>query len=141
MDEEIAQFYDSVNKMAVLLVIFSCIAIGIGCLGLYGLISFMAAQKEKEIGIRKVLGATISQIMGIFSKEFTVLVVIAFLIAAPLSGFVMDKWLQNFAYHVSMGWTMFVSGIIITMIIAFITIAYKSLRAAVANPIDALRRE
>ncbi len=101
----------------------------------------MAAQKEKEIGIRKVLGATTQQIMFIFSREFVILIVIAFFIAAPLSGYVMKLWLQNFAYRIPLGWTMFAAGIITTLLIAFITVSYRSLRAAIANPADALRRE
>ena len=141
LDEAIAQFYDGVGKMSTLLIIFSCIAIFIGCLGLYGLISFIATQKEKEIGIRKVLGATTSQIMVIFSKEFIVLIIIAFIIAAPLAGYVMNQWLQNFAYRIPLGWVMFVTGIGTTLVIAFLTISYRSLRAAMANPIEALRSE
>jgi ABC-type antimicrobial peptide transport system permease subunit len=127
--------------MSVLLIIFSSLAVGIGCLGLYGLISFIAAQKEKEIGVRKVLGATTQQIMSIFSREFTTMVIIAFVLAAPLSAYVMSLWLENFAYRVPLGWTMFASGIIVTMVIAFLTIGYKSLRAAAANPVEALRSE
>jgi ABC-type antimicrobial peptide transport system permease subunit len=141
LDEEIAQFYDGMERMSMLLIIFSGIAILIGCLGLYGLITFIATQKEKEIGIRKVLGATTQQIMVIFSKEFIVLIVIAFLIAAPLSGYVMDQWLQNYTYRVPLGGMIFVTGISTTLAIAFITIGYRSLRAATANPINALRSE
>jgi hypothetical protein len=141
LDEEIAQFYDGVGRMTTLLSIFSCMAIFIGCLGLYGLISFIATQKEKEIGIRKVLGATAQQIMVIFSKEFVGLIIIAFIIAAPLSGYVMNQWLHNFAYRVPLEWMMFMYGILTTLIIAFITVGYRSLRAATANPIDALRSE
>jgi ABC-type antimicrobial peptide transport system permease subunit len=123
------------------LIIFSCIAIGIGCLGLYGLISFIATQKEKEIGIRKVLGATTSQIMVIFSREFVGMILIAFFIAAPLAGWVMNKWLQNYEYRISMEWTMFIWGILATFIIALITVGYRSLRASTTNPIDSLRSE
>jgi ABC-type antimicrobial peptide transport system permease subunit len=123
------------------LIIFSCIAIGIGCLGLYGLISFIATQKEKEIGIRKVLGATTSQIMVIFSREFVGMILIAFFIAAPLAGWIMNKWLQNYEYRISMEWTMFIWGILATFIIALITVGYRSLRASTTNPIDSLRSE
>jgi ABC-type antimicrobial peptide transport system permease subunit len=141
LDEQIAQFYEGVEKMSILLIIFSCIAIGIGCLGLYGLISFIATQKEKEIGIRKVLGATTSQIMVIFSREFVGMILIAFFIAAPLAGWVMNKWLQNYEYRISMEWTMFIWGILTTFIIALITVGYRSLRASTTNPIDSLRSE
>lgn len=141
LDEEIAQFYEDTRKMSVLLIVFSSIAIFISCLGLYGLISYIATQKEKEIGVRKVLGATSRQIMMIFSREFTALIVIAFLVAAPLSGYIMGQWLQNFAYHIPLGWNMFVAGILVTMAIALVTVGYRSLRASTANPVDALRNE
>lgn len=141
LDEEIAQFYEDEHRMSVLLVIFSSIAIFIGCLGLYGLISYIATQKEKEIGVRKVLGATTRQIMMIFSREFSVLILIAFAVAAPLSGYVMSAWLQNFAYRIPLGWTMFAAGIAVTMAIALITVGYRSVRASMANPVDALRNE
>lgn len=141
LDQEIAEFYDDTKKMSVLLIIFAGIAILIGCLGLYGLISFMANAKEKEIGVRKVLGATATHIMGIFSKEFVVLIFVAFVIASPLAGYVMDKWLQNFAYRIPLHWLMFVAGILTSIIIAFIAVGYKSLRAARTNPVDVLRME
>lgn len=141
LDESIASFYEDTQKMSVLLILFSVIAIIIGCLGLYGLIAFMANQKQKEIGVRKVLGATTAQIMAIFSKEFTVLVFIAFLLASPLAGFIMNKWLENFAYRISLGWPMFIAGITTTLVIAFVTVGYRSLRAARTNPADVLRSE
>lgn len=141
LDADIASFYEDTQKMSVLLLLFSCIAIVIGCLGLYGLISFMANQKEKEIGVRKVLGATTGQIMTIFSKEFIVLIVIAFVLASPLAGYVMNKWLENFAYHISLQWTMFFAGIAVTLIIAFMAVGYRSLRAARTNPVNVLRSE
>ena len=141
LDEEIAEFYEGTRKMSVLLIVFSSIAILISCLGLYGLISYIATQKEKEIGVRKVLGATTRQIMLIFSKEFTLLIIIAFLVAAPLAGYIMSQWLENFAYRVPLGWTMFAAGIAATLAIALVTVGYRSLRAAVANPVDALRNE
>ncbi|HLT72389.1 MAG TPA: FtsX-like permease family protein, partial [Cyclobacteriaceae bacterium] len=141
LDEEIAEFYDGTRKMSVLLILFSSIAIFIGCLGLYGLISYIATQKEKEIGVRKVLGATTGQIMMIFSKEFTVLIVVAFLVAAPLSGYVMGQWLQNFAYSIPLDWSMFAVGIGITLAIALIAVGYRSILAASADPVKALRNE
>jgi putative ABC transport system permease protein len=141
LDQDIAEFYDGTKKMSVLLILFSAIAIFIGCLGLYGLISFMAAAKEKEIGVRKVLGATTVQILGIFSGEFVKLILIAFLIASPLAGYVMNKWLQGFVYHIPLDWLMFIAGILCTLFIAFITVGYKSLQAARTNPADVLRTE
>ncbi|MEZ4946095.1 MAG: ABC transporter permease [Cyclobacteriaceae bacterium] len=141
MDEEIREFYETEQKMSTLLVIFSVIAITIGCLGLYGLISFMANEKEKEIGVRKVLGASIGNILFIFSREFIVLIVIAFLMAAPLAAYVMGNWLDNFAYRIPLTGLMFVTGIVVTFIIAFVTVGFRSVRAALANPISALRNE
>lgn len=141
LDDEIAEFYDGTRKMSVLLMVFSSIAIFIGCLGLYGLISYIATQREKEIGVRKVLGATTGQIMLIFSKEFTVLIIVAFLIAAPLSGYIMSQWLQNFAYRIPLGWTMFAAGIGVTLAVALITVGYRSILASSANPVNALRNE
>jgi len=141
LDEEIAEFYDGTRKMSVLLIMFSSIAIFIGCLGLYGLISYIATQKEKEIGVRKVLGATTGQIMMIFSREFTVLIVVAFVVAAPLSGYIMSQWLQNFAYSIPLDWTMFAAGIGVTLAIALIAVGYRSILAASANPVKALRNE
>lgn len=141
LDEGIAHFYDDTKKMSVLLIVFSFIAIVIGCLGLYGLVSFMANAKEKEIGVRKVLGATTLQIMGIFSKEFVGLIIFAFVIASPAAAYVMDQWLQNFAYRIPLTWIMFTAGIGATLTIVFITVGYRSLKAARINPADVLRTE
>lgn len=141
LDRQIAEFYESEQRMSVLLIVFSSIAITIGCLGLYGLVSFMANEKEKEIGVRKVLGATPIDIMYIFSKEFIVLIVVAFAIASPLAGYVMNQWLDNFAYRVPLSSTMFVTGIAITFLIAFVTVSYRSIRASLSNPVEALRNE
>lgn len=141
LDRQIAEFYESEQRMSTLLVIFSSIAITIGCLGLYGLISFMANEKEKEIGVRKVLGATPIDILYTFSKEFIVLIVVAFAIASPVAGYVMNQWLNNFAYRVPLSTTMFVTGIAITFLIALMTVGYRSLRASLSNPVEALRNE
>ncbi len=141
MDEEIKEFYETEQKMSTLLVIFSGIAITIGCLGLYGLISFMANEKEKEIGVRKVLGASVGNILFIFSKEFIVLIVVAFMVAAPLAAYVMGNWLDNFAYRISLNGLMFATGIAVTFLIAFMTVGFRSVKAALANPINALRNE
>lgn len=141
VDRQIAEFYENEQRMSVLLMIFSGIAITIGCLGLYGLISFMANEKEKEIGVRKVLGASIGNIFYIFSREFIVLVVVAFAIAAPLAGYIMDQWLGNFAYRVPLSTIMFAAGLFTTTAIAFLTVGYRSMRAALVNPVEALRNE
>lgn len=141
LDDHIATFYTQEQKVYTAFKLFSGIAILIGCLGLYGLIMFAASQRTKEIGIRKVLGAPIASIVGLFSKEFVLLIAIAFLIAAPLGYFMMNNWLNNYAYHITIGpWT-FVLAIIASMIIAGITIAYQTIKAALVNPIKSLRSE
>ncbi len=141
LDEHIAGFYTQEQKVYTAFKLFSGIAILIGCLGLYGLIMFAAAQRTKEIGIRKVLGAPIASIVGLFSKEFVLLICIAFLIAAPLGYYMMSNWLNNYAYHITIGpWT-FVVSIIASMIIAGITIAYQTVKAALVNPVKSLRSE
>lgn len=141
LDESLSKFYDRERKLSTLLIIFASIAILIGCLGLYGLISYMANEKEKEIGVRKVLGASSGQIMFIFSKELLILVLVSFVIASPIAGYVMNGWLQNFAYHIDLNWSMFGAGIIVTLIIAFATVGYRTLKAANTNPVNTLRSE
>ncbi len=141
LDEHIATFYTQEQRVYTAFKLFSSIAILIGCLGLYGLIMFAASQRTREIGIRKVLGAPIASIVGLFSKEFVILITIAFLIAAPLGYYMMNNWLNNYAYHITIGpWT-FVLAIIASMIIAGITIAYQTIKAALVNPVKSLRSE
>jgi putative ABC transport system permease protein len=108
---------------------------------LYGLASFMAAQRTKEVGIRKVLGATAANIVYLFSREFIVLVGLAFGIAAPIAWFFMNKWLESFVYRVSLGWNIFLIAALSAIAIAFLTISFQALRAAVANPVKSLRSE
>lgn len=141
LDEDIAAFYKTEERMMVLIQVFSFIAIFIGCMGLYGLVSFMALQKNKEIGIRKVLGSSVAQILWIFGKEFSGLLLIAFLIAAPAGGWVMSKWLQNFQYKIELNVWIFIAAITATSLIALITVGYQSLRAALTNPVKSLRSE
>ena len=141
LDESMAQFYASYTRTFTLIQVFSGVAILIGCLGLYGLVTFMAEQKTKEIGVRKVLGATVFNIVNLFSREFIKLVLIAFILAAPLAYYVMRGWLQNFEYRIDLGWGVFAGGIVATLVITLLTVGYRSLRAALANPVDALRNE
>ena len=141
LDEAMAQFYASYTRTFTLIQVFSGVAILIGCLGLYGLVTFMAEQKTKEIGVRKVLGATVFNIINLFSKEFIKLVLLAFVLAAPLAYYVMRGWLQNFEYRINLGWGVFVGGIVATLVITLLTVGYRSLRAALANPVDSLRNE
>ncbi|HEY2727435.1 MAG TPA: FtsX-like permease family protein, partial [Parafilimonas sp.] len=141
LDERIAHFYTAEAMASTLFKIAAFFAIFISCLGLYGLVSFMAVQKTKEVGIRKVLGASVQSIVFLFSKEFIVLIGIAFLIATPVSYYLMHQWLSGFYYHIQLSWIVFAAAIIISIIIAWVTVGYKAIKAAIANPIKSLRTE
>lgn len=141
LDENIRQFYEGEQRMSSLFTIFTSIAIFIGCLGLFGLATFMANQKTKEIGVRKVLGASVESIVFLFSKEFIKLIAIAFIIACPLGWYIMNQWLDRFAYKITIGPEIFVAGFAVTFIIAVMTVGYRSIRAAVANPVNSLKEQ
>jgi ABC-type antimicrobial peptide transport system permease subunit len=141
LDEHIATFYRQEQKVYTAFRLFSCIAILIGCLGLYGLIAFATLQRTREVGIRKVLGASVPNILFLFSREFIWLILVAFAISAPVAWLAMHSWLANFAYHIDIGWGTFLISIGVSFLIAAITIFYKSMAAAVTNPIHSLRRE
>lgn len=141
LDEQTAEFYQAEETMLSLIEIFSFIALLIGCLGLYGLASFMAVRKTKEIGIRKVLGGTVRQIVWIFGKEFTRLVVIAFLIAAPVGWWLMTKWLSNYEYKIDIGLWIFVADLALVGLIVLLTVGFRTAKAAMMNPVGALRTE
>jgi putative ABC transport system permease protein len=141
VDESIERFYESEKTTLRLIQIFSFIAIIIGCLGLYGLVSFMVSQKTKEIGIRKVLGGTASHIVWIFGQEFTRLIVVAFLIAAPIGWWFMNDWLQDFKFHTTIGLSTFMLAIGCSLVVAAATVCYQVIRTAMANPVKSLRIE
>jgi putative ABC transport system permease protein len=141
MDEDIARFYEQEDKLSLLYKIFAAIAIFISCLGLYGLVSFMAMQRTKEIGVRKVLGGTIGHILWIFGKEFFILLMVAFVISAPIAWWMMTNWLQNFEFRVPISPWIFVLSILISIVVAALTVGYRSVRAAIVNPIKSLRTE
>jgi putative ABC transport system permease protein len=120
---------------------FTILAILISCLGLFGLATFSAEQRIKEIGIRKVLGASVSNLVGLLSKEFVKLVLIALVIASPIAWFVMNKWLEDFAYRTSIGWWVFAATGVTALVIALITVSFQAVKAALTNPVKNLRTE
>ncbi|HAP60476.1 MAG TPA: hypothetical protein DCR93_13610 [Cytophagales bacterium] len=141
-DEILAEFYANERTLAKLVTYFSLLAIFIGCLGLYGLASFMVTRKRKEIGVRKVLGASVSQILWIFSREYLVLIVMGFALAAVGAYFGVDRlFLSEFEYRISLSVWIFLSGLVITVGVALLTVGYRSLKAAIANPVKSLRYE
>jgi ABC-type antimicrobial peptide transport system permease subunit len=141
LDHKIANFYKQENQFSQLYKIFAAIAIFISCLGLYGLVSFMAVQRTKEVGIRKVLGASVGRIVLLFSKEFTLLIGIAFIIATPVAYYFMKQWLENFTYRINLGLSIFLLAILFSIIIAWLTVGWRAVRAARANPVKSLRTE
>ncbi|MCP4727170.1 MAG: FtsX-like permease family protein [bacterium] len=141
LDQNLEQLYDPERKTGILSTVFSLMAIIIGCLGLFGLAAFNAEQKTKEIGIRKVLGASLVKIMVFLTKEFTRLITIAFILAVPLTYLLMGKWLENFAFRVGISLGMFLVSGLVTLLIALVTVSYHVLKAAFRNPTDSLRHE
>ncbi|HRH60000.1 MAG TPA: ABC transporter permease [Chitinophagaceae bacterium] len=141
LDADFQKNYESETRLSALVGYFTVIAILISCLGLFGLATFSAEQRTKEIGVRKVLGASVTGIVALLSKDFLKLVGIAIIIASPVAWWVMNKWLQEFAYRTDISWTVFVITIIVTMMIALLTISFQAIRAAVANPVKSLRTE
>jgi putative ABC transport system permease protein len=140
LDDKIANFYRQEKQLSQLYTMMAGIAIFISCLGLFGFVSFMAAQRTKEVGIRKVLGASVISIIYLFSKEFTLLIGVAFLIASPLAWLFMHKWLQHYAYRIDIGVGIFLLTILMAEIFAWLTVGYQAIRAALANPVKSLRR-
>ena len=141
LDDSIARFYEAEETTLKLIQIFSFIAIFIGCLGLYGLVSFMVAQKIKEIGIRKVLGGTAVHIAWIFGKEFVRLIVVAFLLAAPVGWWLMHHWLEDFKFKTQITTWTFVWAIGCSLFVALVTVSYQVIKTALTNPVKSLRTE
>jgi putative ABC transport system permease protein len=141
MDESYGAMYNSEEKLSELLWIFTVMAIIVGCMGLFGLAAFSAEQRTKEIGIRKVLGANVFNIVGLLSRSFLVLIVIASLIAFPIAWWAMNNWLKDFPYRIMISWWMFAAAIIAALAIALLTVSFQSIKAALANPVKSLRTE
>jgi putative ABC transport system permease protein len=141
LDDKIAGFYKQESQLAQLYEIFAAIAIFLSCLGLYGLALFMAVQRTKEVGIRKVFGASADKIVYLFSKEFIMLIAVAFAIAAPIAWYFMHNWMQNYAYRIIISWWLFAAGGFVAMIIALATISFQAIKAAFANPVNSLRSQ
>ncbi|EDP71722.1 putative ABC transporter permease [Flavobacteriales bacterium ALC-1] len=141
VDEEYGKKFRSEERIASLARVFTALAIFISCLGLFGLASFVAEQRTKEIGVRKVLGASISQLWLLLSKDFITLVVISLLVASPLAYYVMGEWLQKFSYRTSVGWDVFAIACFGALIITLITVSFQAIKAATANPVKSLRTE
>ncbi|MGH2648412.1 MAG: FtsX-like permease family protein, partial [Ginsengibacter sp.] len=141
LDDEYDAMYRTEQKSGALMSLFCGVAIFVTCLGLLGLMTFIVAQRRKEIGIRKVLGASVVSITTMLSKDFLKLVIIAIVIALPLAWYFMNNWLQDFAYRINIGWYVFLITGIAALLIAFITISFQSIKAAIANPVKSLRTE
>jgi putative ABC transport system permease protein len=141
MDESFANMYSDVQRMAMIITSFAVLAIIIASLGLFALSSFMAEQRSKEIGIRKVLGASVRGITALMSKEFVKLVVISIIIGSPLAWWAMNQWLNDFAYRISIGWWVFAEAGGIAILIALFTVSFQSVKAATTNPVKSLKAE
>jgi len=141
LDQEVQKQYTAEISLSNIINSFTIMAILISCLGLFGLAAFSAEQRQKEIGIRKVLGASITSVVGLLSKEFVRLVGIAFILATPLSWWAMHKWLEAFAYKVPVTWWMFAIAGALSIVIALITVSFQAIKAALANPVKSLKTE
>jgi putative ABC transport system permease protein len=141
LDQLYNETYQKEANMNSILRIFAILTIFVACLGLFGLVTFTTEQRFKEIGIRKVLGSSVPQIVGLLSKDFLKLIVVSFLIAFPLGYYVMQNWLQDFEYRTELQWWVFVVAGLVTVLIAFLTISYRSIQAALMNPVKSLKTE
>jgi putative ABC transport system permease protein len=141
LDKNFAQQYEAEQKRGQVFMAFALLAITIACLGLFGLAAYMAEKRTKEIGIRKVMGASAGSIVTLLSRDFAGLVLIALVIAVPVAWYIMDRWLQDFAYKTDIGWWIFAGAGAISLLIALLTVSYQATKAALANPVDSLRSE
>jgi putative ABC transport system permease protein len=141
LDDSFDEMYRSEQRMGKIALTFSLLAILIACLGLFGLAAYMAEQRTKEIGIRKVLGASIGNVVGLLSSDFVKLVAIAALIAIPFAWWAMHRWLQDFAFRIDLSWWIFPLAAVLALAIALATVSFQAIRAALMNPVKSLRTE
>ena len=141
LDEQYNRMFDREARLGTVFTVFTILAILVACLGLFGLAAYTSEQRTKEIGIRKAMGASTSNVVGMLTKEFTKLVLISFLLAIPIAWYFMNEWLKAFAYKTDMGIWPFLAAGLVAVVIAWLTVSYQSLRAAKANPVDSLRNE
>jgi putative ABC transport system permease protein len=141
IDDDFRSKYPEEEKIREIYIAFGCLAVFVACLGLFGLASFSVEQRAKEIGVRKVLGASVREIVLLLSKEFTKSILAANLIAWPLAYLMMNKWLEPFAYRINIKWDIFIFSAVLTAVVALFTVSFHSLRAAKSNPVDALKYE
>jgi ABC-type antimicrobial peptide transport system permease subunit len=141
LDQDLANLYRGEQQMGKIFNLFAMLAIFISCLGLYGLSAFMAQQRTKEIGVRKVLGASVYNIVYLLSTGFTKLILVATVIAIPLAWLAVNSWLKTYAYHIEVSWVIFVFATLAALLIAWLTVGYESVKAAVSNPVKSLRTE
>jgi putative ABC transport system permease protein len=141
LDEAFDNMYRQEQRVGKVAVSFAILAIAIACLGLFGLATYMAEQRTKEIGIRKVLGASVTNVVSMLSIDFLKLVLFSFLIATPIGWWIMHKWLEDFAFRIDIGWWIFILTGAFALILALLTVSFKALKAANANPVRSLRTE
>ncbi|HLG40859.1 MAG TPA: FtsX-like permease family protein [Chitinophagaceae bacterium] len=141
IDESVTRQYGNENKMQGIFYAFAGLSLLIACLGLFGLSIYVVERKVKEVGIRKVLGASVPGLVNLLSKDFLKLVVIAIVIATPLSLVFMNEWLKDFAYRINIGWMVFIVAGCSAVLIALITVSFKAIKVAMANPVTSLRTE
>jgi ABC-type antimicrobial peptide transport system permease subunit len=139
--ENTARWYAKEERLSSIFFTASYTAMLLSCLGLFAIVTLIVEQRRKEIGVRKVLGASVPSVTGLLAKDFLVLVLVAFLISTPISWYFLDKWLQNFVYRTELSWWIFPLAGVVTLLIALLTVGIQTVRAALANPVRALRSE
>lgn len=141
LDQDFQKNYEAETRLSAMVRYFMFIAIALCCLGLLGLVMFSAEQRTKEIGIRKVLGSSVGGIVGLLSKDFLKLVFIGNLLALPIAWYILNKWIQEFAFRAQLSWWLFAAAIAVSVIIALVTLSFQAIKAAISNPVKSLRTE